>query len=108
MTNHNVSYAGSEPHLQARCSCGKRSPVGDRGDCGHWQYKHLAEVQRIRSHLGTRSPSLASQQAWFTSRAEDPDTPDEDRILWRQLADEVGLYLTRKSALLEQDPLFDP
>ena len=36
----------------------------------------------------------------------DPDVDPEDRTLWKQLAEETGAYIARKSDLLEQDPLF--
>lgn len=106
MSNHKIQYAGYGDAMQARCSCKKRSGVGNRSDCEMWEQQHIYEIQRIRAHLASRTISLPRQHAWFMERVEDPDTPDEDRALWQQLADETGAYLARKSHLLEQDPLF--
>lgn len=106
MSNHRIHYAGFEPNLQARCSCGKRSAIGSRADCDQWQYEHLGEIQRIRAHLGTRNPTLKSTAAWFASQAADADLPNDERDMWQRLADEAGAYIARKNALLEQDTLF--
>lgn len=106
MSNHKVHYAGYGADLQARCACKKRSPLGTRSEVEDWHLAHLQEVERIRAHLSSRSITLPRQQAWFVERAEDPETPDDDRALWRQLAEETGAYIARKSGLLEQDPLF--
>ena len=106
VSNHQIQYAGTGDAMQARCSCKKRSPVGARDEVEAWQYLHLHEVQRIRTHLASRTISLPRQHAWFVERAEDPETPEEDRALWQQLASETGAYIARKSSLLEQDPLF--
>jgi hypothetical protein len=106
MSNHRIHFAGYGDAMQARCSCKKRSPVGSRSDCEMWQAGHQHEVQRIRTHLASRTISLPKQHAWFVERVEDPHTPEDDRELWRQLAEETGAYMARKSNLLEQDPLF--
>lgn len=106
VSNHKIHYAGTGDAMQARCSCKKRSPVGGRDVVEAWQYEHIYEVQRIRAHLASRTISLPRQHAWFVERAEDPETPEEDRALWQQLAAETAAYIARKSALLEQDPLF--
>jgi hypothetical protein len=106
MTNHRIHYAGLDPSLQARCSCKKKSPIGNRSEVDDWYAAHLQEVERIRTHLASRTISLPRQHAWFLERAEDPDVDPEDRTLWAQLAAETGAYIARKSDLLEQDPLF--
>lgn len=105
MTNHKVHYAGLDPHLQARCSCGKRSAIASRAETDGWYYAHLQEVERIRAYLGTRNPSLKSQHAWFVIQAENTDNDPEDRVLWRQLADEIQAFLVSKEPL-PQDTLF--
>jgi len=106
VSNHKVHFAGLDPHLQARCSCKKRSEVGTRSVVEDWFQEHLYEVQRIRAHLASRTISLPRQHAWFLERAEDPEIDPDDRALWAQLAEETGANLARKSGLLEQDPLF--
>jgi len=107
VSNHRVHYAGLDPHLQARCSCKQKSPVGSRADVDTWYYSHLAEIERIRTHLGTRNPSLNTQWAWFSEQAVNEDNPTEDRALWRQMADEMAAFIEVKNApALQQDPLF--
>jgi hypothetical protein len=106
MSNHKIHFAGSGDAMQARCSCKKRSPVGGRDEVEAWQFAHEHEIQRVRAHLSSRTITLPRQHAWFVERVEDPETPEDDRALWQQLADETSAYLARKSGLLEQDPLF--
>jgi hypothetical protein len=105
MTNHRVHYAGLDPHLQARCSCTKKSAIGSRAEVDTWYFAHVAEVERIRTHLGSRNPSLKTQYAWFVKQADDENNPAEDRALWRQLADELERFLASKEPL-QQDALF--
>jgi len=105
MSNHHVHYAGLDPHLQARCSCAKRSAIGTRSEVDDWFREHVHEVQRIRAHLGSRNPSLKTQYAWFVKQAEDTDNDPDDRALWRQLAEEMERFLASKEPL-QQDALF--
>lgn len=106
MSNHKIHFAGLEPHLQARCSCKQRSPIGTRADVEEWKFSHEQLIQRVRAHLGARNITLKSAVAWFVSQAENEDNTPEDRALWRQLADEAGAHLERKEHALDQDPLF--
>jgi len=106
MTNHRVHFAGLGDTLQARCSCKQKSPIGTRSDVEAWKYEHEQMVQRVRAHLGTRNPTLKTTAAWFEAQAANPDVDPEDRVLWKQLAEETGAYIARKSTLMEQDPLF--
>lgn len=107
MTNHKIHYAGLEPNLQARCSCGKRSGIDRRAEVDTWYYAHLQEVERIRTYLGTRTPSLKTQHAWFCQQADNADNDLDDRLLWRQLADEIGAFImTKAEPSLQQDALF--
>jgi hypothetical protein len=70
-----------------------------------WYFAHVAEVERIRAHLGSRNPSLKTQYAWFVKQADDENNAPEDRALWRQLADELERFLASKEPL-QQDALF--
>lgn len=106
MSNHRITYLGSGDTLQARCSCKKRSKIGNREAVDLWQFEHLHEVQRIRTLLHGRGGTLKTSAAWFAQQAENPDVDPDERALWQQLAEEAGAYLSRKSAMLEQDPLF--
>lgn len=84
--------------MQARCSCHQVSPTGDWGDVEAWTYKHHQQIEQVRAHLGSRSPSLKTQLTWFEAQAANTENPVGDRELWRQLADETGRYLTQKPA----------
>ena len=106
MSNHRIHYAGLDPNLQARCSCKKKSGIGSRSEVDDWYTAHLQEVERIRTHLASRTISLPRQYAWFLEQAENPNVDPDDQALWRQLADETGAYIGRKADLLQQDPLF--
>jgi hypothetical protein len=91
-----MSLLGDGVQCQARCSCKARSPLSDRGGAMAWFYAHQQEINKIRAHLGSRTPTLANQRDWFRHKADDPDTPYEDRQLWRQLADEVDRFVTTR------------
>lgn len=107
MTNHRVHYAGEGDRMQGRCSCKQKSRVGNRAEVDTWYFAHLAEIERIRTHLGTKNPSLKTQHAWFSEQAVNEDNPPEDRALWRQLADEMAAFIEHKHApALLQDRLF--
>jgi hypothetical protein len=107
VSNHRVHYAGLDPNLQARCSCKKRSEIGSRSTVEDWFISHLQEIERIRAHLGSRTPSLRSQWAWFQAQAEDETNDPEDRALWGQLADELDRFISARGApLVGQDTLF--
>lgn len=93
--------------MQGRCSCKQKSKVGNRAEVDTWYFSHLQEIERIRTHLGTKNPSLRTQWAWFSAQAVNEDNPTEDRALWRQMADEMAAFIETKSApALQQDPLF--
>jgi len=100
-----VTIIGSLDNCQARCSCLKKSPIGDRGVAEGWWYAHQVDVERIRAHLGTRTPSLKQQHDWFLKQAENTDNEPDDRALWKQLAEEIDRHFSRKP-VGEQIPLF--
>lgn len=106
MTNHRITVIGTTERCQARCTCKHNSPIGNRGDMEGWIYAHNEEVARIRAHLGSRTPSLRSQQAWFVKQAENTDNPIDDRYLWRQLADEVERHIAHQAPVLQTETLF--
>lgn len=106
MSNHKVHYAGLDPNLQARCSCKKRSTIGTRSQVEDWFIAHLQEIERIRSYLGSRTPSLRTQWAWFIKQSEDTDNDPDDRALWRQLADEIDRFLASREPVAQEETLF--
>lgn len=106
MTNHRVTIVGSTQQCQARCSCKKKSPVGDRGLVEAWWYSHQQDVERIRAHLGSRTPSLKTQYEWFVKQAENTDNEYDDRVLWRQLADEIERHIASQQPMRQTEALF--
>ena len=107
MSNHSVRLVLIGDHWQARCSCKKRSLLGDRGDAEAWEYAHHQEIERIRAQLGSRTPSLKSQREWFLQQADNEDNSSEDRALWKQMADELEHFLRNRAAPpVEQLALF--
>lgn len=105
MSNHRRTIIGSIQQCQARCSCGKKSPITDRGTVEGWWYAHQQEIERTRAYLGTRTPTLKSQRDWFIKQAENPDNDPDDRALWRQLAEEIDRFVSKK-APMGQEALF--
>jgi DNA polymerase III psi subunit len=106
VTNHKIRYLGLDPNMQAKCACTKVSPIGSRGDCQEWGYRHQQEIEKTRARLA-RTPSLKAQQDWFTIQADNPDNPAPDRALWHQLADELEAFVARTAGpSLNQDRLF--
>jgi hypothetical protein len=69
-------------------------------------FAHLQEIERVRAHLGTRTPSLRTQLTWFQTQAENVDNDYDDRVLWRQLADETERHLSRQVPLSQAETLF--
>jgi hypothetical protein len=89
MSTHktNVIFA-NDGRWRARCSCKAISQWFDHeSDAQDWEYSHQRGVQQARAHLNGRSPSLRDQYDYYRAREQDPDTPDEDRALWKVLAD---------------------
>jgi hypothetical protein len=90
---HRTSTVNNGPAFQAICSCGEKSGWVRRQETEDWVLLHAMEVQRIRSQLHAHSPSVRNQHAWFTAQANNPENSEHDRLLWRQLADELEARL---------------
>jgi hypothetical protein len=110
MSNHTEQIVPfRDGRFQARCSCNSVSNiVAQRWEAEDWGIAHRVMVERVKSALGTRSPSLKQQRDYFQSQADDTDQTREHRDLWQQLADEISQRLNEGGldpAL--QPPLFD-
>lgn len=97
-------------HYVAVCDCGRwrSEPYRERE---HAETKGLAHTARGDAHLRALAAqdrgtsTLRTQFRYYTEQAEDPLNSDEDRELWRQLADELRPRV--EGALDQQDePLF--
>ena len=106
VTNHKFRMVGTSEHCQAICRCKQKSPIGNLGDVEGWKYAHLQDIERARARLGTRDPSLKTQLAWFKTQADNADNEYDDRLLWRQLADETERHLNKQVPMIQSETLF--
>lgn len=75
---------------QARCRCPWTSDrLPSKQEAEDAFLAHLRDVERLKAGLGTRTPSMKGQAAYYRERANDPETPEGDRPIWVQLADEL-------------------
>lgn len=112
MREHRVTIVQSaQPPTRyyGKCACGGRSAgwTADKQEVQDWEIKHHAYVQRVRSHLGTSTPSLKQQRDYFEEQAIDNRYSHEEKRLWSQLADELTARLGDRNADPgEQPPLW--
>lgn len=87
---HRVTIVGALGGVrQAVCKCGQRSAAGNAQEVEDWCLAHAIEVQRVRAHLRSAAPSLASTYGWFERQAANPENSEADRSMWRKLAEEL-------------------
>lgn len=110
MANHKTTIVGSEGAWQARCTCRTRSKVFvNHSDAGDWNFKHLKEVERVKSQASSRSPSLKTTLSLYRTNAADENTYNaEQRAIWTRLGDEIEARLLttegQQLPLFEEDP----
>lgn len=78
-----------------RCNCGWKHPgeTPDRQVAEDWIRVHEKAIERIRTHLATKTPRLQDERDYYRSKADDPDETPENRAIWKQLADELSVRL---------------
>lgn len=107
MSTHTVvidTLQGKEGYTyQAVCTCRQRSlTYPNRWEAENWREYHTDLVGRVRIHLAHgKNPSLSSQRDYFRSMEQGINTPASDRVLWKQLADELDRRLNEKPTRLE-------
>lgn len=108
--SHKVRYfVIGEPPLErhkASCKCpweSDRLPSQQEAEDAY--LAHLKDVERIRAGLGTKTPSMKSQAAYYRQKADDPQTPEKDRPIWEQLAGELERRLGSRPRYEDQQPL---
>jgi hypothetical protein len=89
MSNHKTKYKRYGDEFRAECSCRQNSKLGSRQEAEDWILKHRHQVQQARSHLMGRNPSLFNQYTYYRRQQDDLNNSEEDRVLWKQLADEL-------------------
>jgi hypothetical protein len=104
MSNHKTKYKRYGDDYRAECSCRQNSKLGTRTDAEDWIVRHHQQVQQARAHLMGRNPSLYNQYTYFRRQEQDPANSEEDRVLWKQLADEIQVRLP--STLVDEQPLW--
>lgn len=97
VSHHITTVIGADDSWQAKCTCRWRSPVTDRPDAVAAQDKHDAEVARTRAHLRTSTPSLRNVRDYYQRQADDPANTEDERALWRQLADELQPFIKART-----------
>ena len=89
MSNHKTKYKSYGNEYRAECSCRQNSGLGTRQEAEDWIFKHHQQVQRARTHLRGNNPSLSNQYNYYRRQEQDPNVSESDRVLWKQLADEL-------------------
>lgn len=70
------------------CTCKARGPrVNVRSKAEDWGTTHLRQVERAKSHLRGRAPSLREQYTYYRIMQADPEVPEAERAQWKILAD---------------------
>ena len=104
MSEHHTKIIGGNGMHQGKCTCGAQSKTVDyRWIAEDWVAEHMALVQKVRTHLTTRSPSLTDQRDYYRTMQLNPETPPGDVPLWRQLADEIEHRMGKP--VTDQEPL---
>lgn len=108
MSNHTFKYIedGATKHY-ARCSCRFQTKSHQH----RWQVEdevreHLTLIERVKSYLGTKNPTLKSQRDYYLERAEDPDETPANRRLWLQLAEELTPRVKPTKGETVDEPMF--
>ena len=99
------TYQGkSGDTYQAVCACRQKSLIyPQKWEADDWKIYHLDLVGRVRIHLAHgRIPSLSSQRDYYRAMERDVNTPGPDRVLWRQLADELDRRLNDAQPVKEE------
>lgn len=103
--NHRTTIVGSKTTCQARCSCRQRSLITDRSGAEDWVFHHQRDVEIAKAALH-RNPTLRTQRDWFVKQSENIDNEYDDRVLWRQLAEEIDRFVNKRESSVDQLPLW--
>lgn len=105
MEGHEVRYSNSRSGARAYCNCGESSvALPNKQDAEEWHLRHLSGVRAERARR-KGPPSLKSQRDYYLAQAESATQSDDDRRLWRSLADELTRRL-EPPVTSEDQPLF--
>lgn len=85
---HKVEISRTQGKWLGVCTCRDRSDFEPtRHLVELWEDAHHKAVERARTHLNDRRPSLRDQYDYYRKMENDPSTPESDRALWHLLAD---------------------
>lgn len=94
----------------ARCNCGwtpdPRRTYRTRQMIEDEVAKHDRIVERAKHHLRKSMPSLKVERDYYEEMANNPEVPEADRRLWRQLADGLNSRLGKPGPEQEHPMLF--
>lgn len=81
-------------HYIAVCSCQRwrSSPYRSKGDAETKALAHTIhgdEQNRARAALDRRTPKINTELGWYRDQAMDPLNNEQDREMWKRLADEL-------------------
>ncbi len=94
---HRTTIEAGPEGRRVLCDCGRRSQwFRQQEELDRWERQHGVDVQRERNR--PRRSNLRDGLDWYLERAEDPAEPEEQRVLWRQLADEITDRLNSKGS----------
>lgn len=96
-----------EDEYITRCEgCGWKHPgsTTNRQEAEDWIAVHEKQIERIRTHLGTKTPSLKSERDHYLDKSVDPYETAENRAIWKQLADELSTRLNDEGTDPDRQP----
>lgn len=104
VSSHRVIIEEDSGQYRAICNCrGSSLFFVHRWEADDWRLQHLTLVERVRTHLSHgREPSLKAQRDYFRTQASDTTIPKDDRLLWKQLADELDHRLNDAPSAAEE------
>jgi hypothetical protein len=104
MSNHDLTFNHINGAWHCSCLCTNHSgPCVEKWQAEDWGTTHLREVERVRAHLRSRTPSLLDQARWYREQAATASNP-KDRNLWVMLATGIENRLGHK---VDEQPLFE-
>lgn len=99
--SHTITYLDLKPPRThgALCKCGWRAdPQVTRQAVEDEVLRHEMFVQRVRTQLRVKNPTLRSQRDHYRNMADDETIRESERRLWKQLADELDARLNDSGA----------
>lgn len=105
MGEHKIKTIEERGMVYGTCTCRAQSPLFRHDwQVEDWGMLHRQAIERIRTHLENKNPRLEKSYEWYRHKADDPETPEGDRPIWKQLADEIGHRLNIEGSTDDDQP----